>query len=103
MADTSGATRIWVLRTTPTMGAVTSGCHKAYPPAGHDEDYADREDGMGLLAICMSRLFRRENRRERQIDRREDPKTAPAARYLQRLASCLMRTMPSMAKSDGTM
>ena len=48
---TSGATRISVARTTPTIGGAGSGRHSKYPPTpADDEDEAERDDALQLAA-----------------------------------------------------
>src|SRR6516225_8072399 len=80
---TSGATRISVTRTTPTMGAATLERHTRYPPApAATKTRATAIMVTGLLAMRLSPLDEECGYHcEREIDDRQNPQTAPVARY----------------------
>src|SRR5262245_25125821 len=81
---TSGATRISVVRTTPTMGSTASDRHNAYAPAPAAMRLTPTAMmAMRVLGMCPSPLdHERGHHCEREIDGRQDPKAAPGARHL---------------------
>src|SRR5712671_336291 len=80
---TSGATRISVTRTTPTMGAATSERDARYPPAPAATRTRPTAMITGLLAMRPPPLHKeRGHHREREIDDRQNPQAPPVARHL---------------------
>src|SRR5262245_30884290 len=81
---TSGASRIWVERTTPAMGAGGSGRKRTYPPPtaaarmSPSTTTRRRALAMGLPPFHHSRR----NRGEREIRERKYPQPQPVVRHL---------------------
>src|SRR5262245_10580223 len=81
---TSGATRISVTRTTPTMGVSALEGHSAYPPApAATSTMATAMMVAGFLAMRLPPLDEEcRDHGEREIDDRQSPQTTPVARHL---------------------
>src|SRR5262249_20053609 len=80
---TSGATRISVIRTTPTMGGVAFGRHSAYPPRPAATRTSPTAMMIGRLAMRPPPLDQeRGHRCEREIHDRQNPQTTPVARQV---------------------
>src|ERR1043166_7107089 len=100
---TSGATRIWVMRTTPTMGGSASGRHSTYPPT----PAATRMRPSAVmvtdrLAMRPSPLHEeRGHHREREIDHRQNPQAPPVARHLPQAGAQLVDAHQSVDREIG--
>src|SRR5262249_26223355 len=81
---TSGATRISVTRTTPTMGVSARDGHSAYPPAPAATTTRTPMMVARLLAMRGPPPLDEEcgHHREHEIASRHDPQPAPVARHL---------------------
>src|SRR5262245_27993247 len=81
---TSGATRISVTRTTPTMGVLALDGQSAYPPM--PAAMSTKAAAMMVARFLAMRLPPLDDERghhcEHEIDRRHDPQTAPVARHV---------------------
>src|SRR5262245_66612804 len=82
---TSGATRISVVRTTPTMGAACSSCHRTYPPA----PAAARRRPSTVMTAALRLAIRlpplaqkRRAHREREISGGEETEPPPVVHHL---------------------
>src|SRR5262249_5749183 len=80
---TSGATRISVTRTTPTMGAAASGRHRRYAPTPAATRTRPAVMMVARLAMRLPPLDQEcGHHRDHEIDRRQNPKAAPVVRHL---------------------
>src|SRR6516225_3828550 len=82
---TSGATRISVMRTTPTIGAAGSGRHRKYaltPTMARMTPNPMIRAGLRLAMYPPPSDDKRGHHREREIENSQDPETAPVVRHL---------------------
>ena len=104
---TSGATRTSVVRTMPTTGGGGSGRHRKYPPTPAAITMPPSAMMREALRLAMHLPPLGEscgNHREREIDDGQAHSPRQSRDTSHRLApSWSMRTMPSMAKSEGNM
>src|SRR5215468_1523413 len=81
---TSGATRVSVVRTTPTTDAVCSGGHRRYPPApaAARRRPSTMTRGWPWLAIRVPPLEKtRRNDGEREVTDGQEPEPSPVVRH----------------------
>src|SRR5258708_7258363 len=87
---TSGATRISVMRTTPTMGGLAAERDSRYPPSPAARSPSRPRTPTGRLAMGPPPLHEvRGHCRQREVDDRQDPETPPVPRHLPRACAQL--------------